>query len=330
MTAPASFDRMAEPGRPPTAGRPGRLAFFLALLRARPSYALGYVIVAIVVLLGLLAPVIAPFDPIRASPADFLKPPGWPHLMGTDATGMDIFSRVIHAPRIDLAIALAGTLISAIIGSALGAAAGYYQTQRGLGAFASGFVMRAADVLQAFPVFVFAIAVVAVLGQSLQSIVIAVAFVNTPIYLRLMRSQVLAIRRMRYVEAAYIAGVSDVEIIARHVVPNSMAPILAQLSVNIGWAILLTAALSFIGAGVEAPTPEWGSMIAMGYPSLITGHWWPSIFPGIALAVTVFGFALIGSSVEVLADPARRRALAGELEAGRRARLQPAVSGAAS
>lgn len=328
MAQPTSATRIAEPEPPAAAGSSGRLAFFLALLRARPSYALGYIIVGVVVLLAVLAPWVAPFDPVRASPADFLKPPGWPHLMGTDATGMDIFSRVIHAPRIDLAIALAGTLISAVVGSALGAAAGYYQTQRGVGAFASGFVMRAADVLQAFPVFVFAIAVVAVLGQSLQSIVIAVAFVNTPIYLRLMRSQVLAIRRMRYVEAAYIAGVSDLQILTRHVVTNAMAPILAQLSVNIGWAILLTAALSFIGAGVEAPTPEWGSMIAMGYQSIITGHWWPSIFPGLALALTVFGFALIGSSVEVLADPARRRALAGELEARRRLRLQARAAGA--
>ncbi len=303
------------------AGGPGGIAFFLALLRARPAYALGYVIVATVVVLAVLAPWVAPYNPVQASPVDFLKPPGWPHVMGTDATGMDIFSRVIYAPRIDLAIALAGTLISAVVGSALGAAAGYYEAQRGIGMFAAGFVMRAADVLQAFPVFVFAIAVVAVLGQSLQSVVIAVAFVNTPIYLRLMRGQVLSIRRMRYVEAAYIAGVSDLQIIRRHVVPNAMAPVLAQLSVNIGWAILLTAALSFIGAGVEAPTPEWGSMIAMGFQSIITGHWWPSIFPGLALAVTVFGFALIGSSVEVLADPARRRALAGELEARRRARL---------
>jgi peptide/nickel transport system permease protein len=173
-------------------------------------------------------------------------------------------------------------------------------------------------VLQAFPVFVFAIAVVAVLGQSLYSVVIAVAFVNTPIYLRLMRSQVLSVRRMRYVEAAYVAGVSDTKILMRHVIPNSLAPVLAQLSVNIGWAILLTAGLSFIGAGVEAPTPEWGSMIAMGYQNIITGHWWPSIFPGLALALTVFGFALIGSSIEILADPARRRTLGGKIQ-GRQA-----------
>jgi len=297
---------------PPPAS--GRFSFFLAVLRARPPFALGYGIVLTVVLLAVLAPLIAPFDPRQANPAAYLQPPGWPHLMGTDATGLDIFSRVIHAPRIDLAIALAGTLVSAVIGSALGAAAGYYETKRGLGTFLSGFIMRSSDVLQAFPVFVFAIAVVAVMGQSLQSIVLAVAFVNTPIYLRLMRSQVLSVRRLRYVEAAYIAGTSDLAILARHVMPNSIAPVLAQLSVNIGWAILLTAALSFIGAGVEAPTPEWGSMIAMGYQNIITGHWWPSIFPGLALAITIFGFALIGSSVEVLADPVQRRRLAGQLQ----------------
>jgi peptide/nickel transport system permease protein len=293
------------------------LRFFFSVLRARPSFALGYAIVLIVCLCAIFAPLIAPYDPIKAAPVNFLKPPSWTHIMGTDATGMDIFSRIIYAPRIDLAIALAGTLISAVLGSLLGATAGYYQAQKGIWSFIAGFIMRASDVLQAFPVFVFAIAVVAVLGQSLYSVVIAVAFVNTPIYLRLMRSQVLSVRRMRYVEAAYVAGVSDARILAWHVIPNSLAPVLAQMSVNIGWAILLTAGLSFIGAGVEAPTPEWGSMIAMGYQNIITGHWWPSIFPGLALALTVFGFALIGSSVEVLADPARRRTLGGQIR-GRR------------
>jgi peptide/nickel transport system permease protein len=292
----------------------GKLSFFLAVLRARPRFALGYGIVLTVALLAIFAPLIAPFEPEQANPSAFLQPPGWPYLMGTDATGLDVFSRVIYAPRIDLAIALAGTLVSAAIGSLLGAAAGYYETKRGLGTFFSGFIMRSSDVLQAFPVFVFAIAVVAVMGQSVQSIVLAVAFVNAPIYLRLMRSQVLSVRRLRYVEAAYIAGTSDLRILVRHVIPNAIAPVLAQLSVNIGWAILLTAALSFIGAGVEAPTPEWGSMIAMGYQNIITGHWWPSIFPGLALAITIFGFSLIGSSVEVLADPVRRRQLAGQIE----------------
>jgi peptide/nickel transport system permease protein len=238
--------------------------------------------------------------------------------MGTDAVGMDIFSRVIYAPRVDLSIALAGTLISAVIGTLVGALVGFYQAGRGLRSMLSGLVMRAADVLQAFPVFVFAIALVASLGQSLQTVIIAIAFVNTPIYLRLMRSQVVAIRQMRFVEASVVAGLSDLQTVLRHVIPNALGPVLAQLSVNIGWAILLTAGLSFIGAGVRAPTPEWGSMIAMGFQNVVTGQWWPSVFPGIALAITVFGFALIGSSIETMADPVQRRALL-------RKRRQPAV-----
>lgn len=307
----------------------GRWSFFLAVLRTRPQFALGYGIVLLITLLAIFAPLIAPFDPEQANPSAFLQPPGWPYIMGTDATGLDIFSRVIYAPRIDLAIALAGTVVSAVIGSILGAVAGYYETKRGLGRMVSGFIMRSSDVIQAFPVFVFAIAVVAVLGQSLHSIVLAVAFVNAPIYLRLMRSQVLSVRRLRYVEAAYIAGTSDLGILTRHVIPNAMAPVLAQLSVNIGWAILLTAALSFIGAGVEAPTPEWGSMIAMGYQNIITGHWWPSIFPGLALALTIFGFSLVGASVEVLADPVRRGRMAGEIRDRRSRKAVAAASGRA-
>lgn len=293
------------------------LRFLLAVLRARPLFAIGYIIVLVVIILAIFAPLIAPYPPETANPEDFLQPPSWRHLLGTDATGMDVLSRIIYSPRVDLTIAIAGTLISAIVGSFIGAVVGYYQEMRGVRRFAAGFIMRTADVLQAFPVFVFAIALVAIFGQSLQSIIAAIAFVNTPIYLRLMRSQVLAIRSMRFVEAAYVAGASDLSIMARHIIPNSMAPVLSQLSVNIGWSILLTAALSFVGAGVVAPTPEWGSMIAMGFQNIITGQWWPSVFPGIALGLTVFGFALVGASVEVLADPARRRALAGSLRSAR-------------
>jgi len=313
----ADIDRSGEAARAPRNPSAVWAAFFLAVLRQRPLFAAGYIIVGAIVLMAIFAPLIAPFDPIKADPVNYLKPPGWPYIFGTDATGMDVFSRVMYAPRVDLTIALAGTLSSALIGVALGVVAGYYESAGGWRAFASGFVMRAADVLQAFPVFVFAVAVVAVMGQSVQSIVLAIAFVNAPIYLRLMRSQTLSIRRLRFVEAAYIAGSSDIQIMLRHVIPNAIAPVLAQLSVNIGWAVIITSALSFIGAGVEAPTPEWGSMIAMGFQSIVTGHWWPSIFPGLALAVTVFGFSLIGSSVEVLSDPARRRLLVAEVEAAR-------------
>ena len=290
-----------------------RLRFFLAVLRARPSFALGYAIVVGVIVIAALAPWIVPFDPMTADPAVYLLPPGGRHLLGTDGAGMDIFSRVLYAPRVDLTIAVAGTLVSAVIGGAIGAVVGYYEGQRAWRRALSTFVMRSADVLQAFPVFVFAIALVAVFGQSVKSIVIAIAFVNVPIYLRLTRSQVLSIRQLRYVEAAYVAGASDLAILWRHVIPNAIAPLVAQLSINIGWSVLLTAGLSFVGAGVVAPTPEWGSMIAMGFQNIVTGQWWPSVFPGIALGLTVFGFALVGASIEVLADPARRRVLSGSL-----------------
>jgi peptide/nickel transport system permease protein len=283
------------------------------IARVRPRFVVGYVIVLAAILAGLLAPAIAPYSPIEADPTQFLEPPSWKHLFGTDAVGMDIFSRTIYAPRIDLTIAVVGTLLSAVAGSFIGALVGYYSTGRGVRVWASYAVMRAADVLQAFPVFVFAIALVASLGQSIQTVVLAIAFVNAPIYLRLMRAQVMSIREMRYVEASLVAGMSDLRTIMRHIVPNAMGPVLAQLSINIGWAILLTAGLSFIGAGVRAPTPEWGSMIAMGFQNVVTGQWWPSVFPGLALAITVFGFSLVGLSIEVVADPVKRRALVRDL-----------------
>lgn len=289
------------------------LDLILRVAVARPRFVVGYLIVGAVTVLAVTAPYVAPYSPIQADSTRFLEPPSWEHLLGTDAVGMDIFSRTIYAPRIDLTIAVAGTAVSAFLGSLVGALVGFYSGSRGIRSALSYGIMRAADVLQAFPVFVFAIALVASLGQSLQTVVIAIAFVNTPIYLRLMRAQVLAIRGMRYVEAAQVAGLSDLYTITRHVIPNAIAPVLAQMSINIGWSILLTAGLSFVGAGVRPPTPEWGSMIAMGFQNVVTGQWWPSLYPGLALAITVFGFALVGSSIEVLADPAKRRALIAEL-----------------
>ncbi|MDG4892740.1 ABC transporter permease [Mesorhizobium sp. WSM4976] len=289
-----------------------KLGLLIRLAVIRPRFALGYLIVISIALLAILAPAIAPYSPTQADSVSFLQPPSAVHLFGTDNVGMDIFSRSIYAPRIDLTIAILGTLLSAMAGSSIGAVVGFYSSGHGIRVWLSFAIMRAADVLQAFPVFVFAIALVASLGQSIQTVVLAIAFVNAPIYLRLMRSQVLSIRSMRYVEASQVNGLSDLHTIMRHVIPNAMAPVLAQLSVNIGWGILLTSALSFVGAGVRAPTPEWGSMIAMGFQNVVTGQWWPSMFPGAMLAITVFGFSLVGASIEVLADPSKRRQLLSE------------------
>ena len=303
-------------GRGP-ASKTSYLRLALSIAAARPRFAVGYAIIAIVVLLAVFAPWLAPYDPVEADPVNFLQPPGPAHWFGTDAVGMDILSRTLYAPRIDLTIAVIGTVISALIGSIIGAWVGLFSRGRGVRAATSYFVMRVADVLQAFPVFVLAIGLVSTLGQSIQTVVAAIAFVNIPIYLRLMRSQVMSLREMRFVEAAIVARLPTWKLMTRHMIPNAMGSALAQLSVNIGWSILLTAGLSFVGAGVRPPAPEWGSMIAGGFQNVVTGQWWPSVVPGLALGTTVFAFSLIGSSLETFFDPIKMRRLAREIAARR-------------
>jgi peptide/nickel transport system permease protein len=282
------------------------MAEFWRFVRARPGFLAGYVIVAAVVLTGLAAPLLPLASPVDADASAYLLPPGWEHPMGTDTAGLDIFSRVLHAPRVDLLIALISTLASALIGGGLGAYVGLWDGRRGPRGWTSTLVMRTADVLQAFPVFALALVLVAVMGQGVASIVIALGIVNIPVYLRLMRGETLTLRGQAFVEAARIAGASDSVLLGRHIVPNALAPILAQMTTNMGVAVLLTAGLSFLGAGVRAPTPEWGSMIAMGFQNVVTGQWWPSIFPGLALALTVFGFGRIGASIQAWSNPRER------------------------
>jgi peptide/nickel transport system permease protein len=296
----------AEVRRPP---RAGKLELFFLVLRRHPLLAFGYVLVFAIILLALLAPLIAPYDPETADAAAVLASPNSSHVLGTDVSGMDVFSRVIYSGRIDLTIAVLGTLVSLLIGSPLGLLAGYFSGVKGFWGWLSEGLMRSADVLQAFPVFVLAIALVAALGQSVRNVIIAIAFVNAPIYLRLLRTQARSLRERRFVDAARVAGNSELRIVFRHILPNAIAPAIVQLSVNMGWAVLLTAGLSFVGAGVQVPTPEWGSMIAVGSQNMITGQWWPALFPGIAVALTVLGFALIGDSLELMLDPVRRRGI---------------------
>jgi peptide/nickel transport system permease protein len=307
----------AEPaaaGGPPIAnsaggGTPPATALaseFFAFLRDRSSFLAGYLIVTGMALIGLAAPFLPLLSPVDADSGAYLLPPSWAHPMGTDSAGLDIFSRVLHAPRVDLVIALVSTLWAALLGGAIGAYVGLWEGSRGLKGIAATLLLRFADIVQAFPVFALALVLVAVLGQGIASIVIAIGVVNVPIYLRLMRGEALTIRTQGYVESARISGGGDTYLLTRHVVPNAAAPLLAQMSINTGVAVLLAAGLSFIGAGVRAPTPEWGSMIAMGFQSVVTGQWWPSIFPGLALALTVFGLGRIGASILAWSNPRER------------------------
>ncbi|ATN37765.1 hypothetical protein ACO34A_28805 (plasmid) [Rhizobium sp. ACO-34A] len=284
------------------ASSPGFAGFVLR----RPGFLAGYAIVGLMLLCGFLAPLLPLPSPVEADAAASLMPPGWGRPMGTDIAGLDIFSRTLHAPRIDLTIALAATLAAALLGGTLGAYAGLWEGARGLRGALSTLVLRLADVVQAFPVFALALVLVAVLGQGILSIVVAITVVSIPLYLRLMRAEMLTLRRNAYVEAARIAGAGDTYLLTRHLLPNAAAPLLAQMSASAGNAVLIAAGLSFIGAGVRAPTPEWGAMIASGFQNVVTGQWWPSIFPGLALSLTVFGLGRIGASILAFSSPRER------------------------
>jgi len=270
------------------------------LVRTQPTALVGAIIVTLAIVLAVVGPVIAPFDAQTAYPGNQLQPPSVRHLMGTDSNGMDVFSRVIASPRTDLTIAILGTLGAIVLGVPLGLIAGYYR------GFLSELLMRMSDIVQSFPVFLLGMALVVVTGQEIRNVVYVVATINCPIYVRLVRSQVLFLRERPFIEAARALGGRDRWLIREHILPNSIGPVVANASITIGWAILLTAGLSFIGAGVRVPTPEWGSMIAVGAKNVYTGEWWPSVFPGVALALTVLGFALLGEALVHVTDPTRR------------------------
>ena len=270
----------------------------------------GISVVALSIFLAAFGAAISPYDPIEATGDISVPPPPiveWPrlfylavsgqlerppHWFGTDQSGLDVFSRVISAPRADMSIALGGALISLFLGTFLGLIAGFYRN------WATELMMRISDVLQAFPVFITAMILVALAGRETGNLVLALVLVYTPIFIRLTRSEVMGQSARGYVQAAWAVGNNGFKIAVKHVLPNSLVPSLVQLSVTVGFAIILTAGLSFVGAGVRPPTPEWGIMISFGAQQLILGEWWPSIFPGLAITVTVFGYAVVGHAIE--------------------------------
>jgi peptide/nickel transport system permease protein len=280
---------------------------FWRFARSRPGFLFGLLVIAVTVLLAIFGPWIAPYRPEESLPGRAVLPPSAEHWMGTDISGMDIFSRVIAAPRIDLTIALISTAIAFVAGVALGVVSGFFAAGRGPWGLLSSAIMRGADIFQAFPLFIFALALVGFRGPSVQNVIIALAFLNIPFFLRVTRGAVLHVRERPFVEAARCAGGSGLRIAFVHVMPNAITPALANLSPTIGFSILLTSALSFVGAGVPIPTPEWGSMIAIGAPNMMTGQWWTALFPGLALGVTILGYALVGDGLRYYLDPTHRR-----------------------
>jgi peptide/nickel transport system permease protein len=262
-----------------------------------PMLMCGIAITVGMVVVSLIAPYILPHSPTHPNVAHILDGPSWSHPFGTDESGYDVLARVLYAPRVDLLVALVATAGAVLIGVPIGLWVGFYTGWRGVrGATAFG-IMRAMDTLQAFPVFVLALALVASSGRSVTNVILAIVFVNAPVFVRLVRADVLRIRERAHVDAAFLVGNSRFRIVRKHILPLSIGPVLVQFSVTAGFAILLTAGLSFIGAGVRPPTAEWGLMISAGSQTMITGAWWTSVFPGLFLGLAVLGLALAGDGI---------------------------------
>jgi peptide/nickel transport system permease protein len=252
------------------------------------------------VLLAVFGPLVAPYDPLASNTDRALQPPSADHWFGTDQLGRDILSRIIVATRLDFGIAISAVALSFAIGAGLGSAAGYY------GGWTDRIVGRIADTIMAFPLFVLAMGIVAALGNTVFNIVLATAIINLPFYMRVARAEVNVRRSAGFVEAARLSGNSDLRILAVHLFPNILPPMMVQISLNMGWAILNAAGLSFIGLGVRPPTPEWGIMVAEGATYIISGEWWVALFPGAVLMLAVFCFNLLGDGLRDMIDPRRR------------------------
>lgn len=260
----------------------------------------AFILVAVIAAVAVAAPYLAPYDALATS-AYVLQPPSVQHWFGTDSVGRDIFSRVLVSTRLDLGIAASAVSVAFLIGTTFGALAGYY------GGWTDRVIGRLVDTIMAFPLFVLAMGIVAALGNSIENVVYATIIINLPFYIRFARGEVNARRNIAYVEAARASGNNDFQIIALHIVPNIMPAMMVQISLNMGWAIMNAASLSFVGLGVRPPVPEWGIMVFEGASNIISGEWWTFVFPGAALMLAIACFDLLGESLRLRMDPRSAR-----------------------
>lgn len=267
--------------------------------RRSPLTVAGLSLIAFLALIALLAPLLAPSDPLKQVLSTRLDPPSADHWLGTDQLGRDVLSRMIYGARISLLIGIVVVGLAASVGTFVGLVAGYF------GGWLDEALMRLTDVFFAFPALILAMAISGALGPSLTNAMIAIAVVSWPVYARLVRAQVLSLREREFVEAARGLGASANRIVWGHILPNTLAPLLVQASFDMGGAILSAAGLSFIGFGTQPPTAEWGVMISEGRNYIAT-HSWLSLFPGLAILLTVAAFNLIGDGLRDALDPRLR------------------------
>jgi peptide/nickel transport system permease protein len=281
-----------------TAARTSRRRQLVYALR-QPAITVGVVIMVVFVLLALFAPLLSPTDPLEQNILNSLKPPSAEHLLGTDKLGREVLSRLLYGARISLFVGVSVVLIACLIGSLLGVLAGY------LGGWIDETLMRITDIFFAFPALILAMAIAGALGPSLQNALIAISAVTWPVYARLLRGQVLAMKEREFILAARAVGVPQPQIVRRHLLPNMLAPLLVQISFDMGGAITAVAGLSFIGFGAQPPTPEWGVMISEARNYMATA-WWLGTFPALAIMLVVGGFNLLGDGLRDLLDPRLR------------------------
>ena len=298
MTSVVLNPAAAEPPRP--------LREFWSYFSSNKGAVAGMVIVLIMLLLAAFAPWIAPYEPTLTDPSVFLTPPAWQaggssaHLLGTDAIGRDILSRLIHGARLSLTIGLAVVTLSIILGTILGLTAGYFR-----GIFEIG-VMRLMDIILTLPSLLLAIVIVAILGPSLMNAMLAVAVVVLPHYVRITRAAVITEMSKDYVIAARMNGAGHLRLMFNEVLPNCTAPLIVQASLGISAAILDAAALGFLGLGAQPPSPEWGTMLADAREFVLRA-WWVVTFPGLAILITVLAFNLLGDGLRDAFDPKLKR-----------------------
>ncbi len=265
-------------------------------LVTRPMGLLGVCLVGGIVILAIFAPVFAPHDPIEQFWGDELAAPGDGYLLGTDEFGRDILSRLIYGARISLMVATVSVGLGASVGIFFGVIAGHF------GGWADTLIMRVTDVLLAFPAILVGIAIIVIIGTDAINVAYAIAILNIPRFARLVRGSVLVERESAYVSNARCIGASDWRIIARHILPNILGPILVEISLAMAFAVLVESALSFIGLGIQPPDPSWGRMLSEGR-GFLRNAWWYSVFPGIALSLLLFGLNNITDTLRDVLDP---------------------------
>ena len=253
-------------------------------------------IILLVTLTAIFAPLVAPYDPTQENYDRSLASPSIDHPAGTDLTGRDVFSRMIFGTRVSIAVGIGAVLLGVLIGVPVGSLGGFY------GGWADEIAMRTMDVVISFPALVLALAIIGVLGGSLWNLILVIGIVFAPQYARLIHGEVLSIKETEYVEAAKGTGLGNVGVLRRHVLPNAMTSVIVQATFHVALAIIIEASLSFLGLGVQPPRPTWGVMIADGRRYL-PGEWWISVFPGVAIVITVLAFNLVGDGLREEYNP---------------------------